>query len=72
MQDKHCSCSEQRVALPHSEFLKQYDVIKDQIEKGVLNSRPLTYVYDEIDEILTPSHLVLGRRLMSQPDRSYV
>ena len=33
---------------------------------SVLNSRPLTYVYeDEIEELLTPSHLMLGRRLLS-------
>jgi len=30
--------------------------------EGVLNSRPLTYVYDELTEApLTPSHLVIGR-----------
>ena len=35
--------------------------------EGIINSRPLTYVYtDELDEILTPSHLVIGRRLLSQ------
>ena len=35
--------------------------------EGVLNSRPLTYVYDELSEApLTPSHLVVGRRLLDQ------
>ena len=35
--------------------------------EGVLNSRPLTYVYDELSEApLTPSHLVIGRRLLEQ------
>ena len=35
--------------------------------EGVLNSRPLTYVYDELTEApLTPSHLVIGRRLSDQ------
>ena len=30
----------------------------------ILNSRPLTYQYDELDgEVLTPSHLMFGRRL---------
>ncbi|XP_065060201.1 uncharacterized protein LOC135687544 [Rhopilema esculentum] len=30
----------------------------------VLNNRPLTYLYDELGgEVLTPSHLVMGRRL---------
>ena len=37
--------------------------------EGTLNSRPLTYVYDEVgSEPLTPSHLMVGRRLMSMPD----
>ena len=35
--------------------------------EGVLNSRPLTYVYPEQDEPLTPSHLVLGKRILSVP-----
>ena len=35
--------------------------------EGVLNSRPLTYVYDELTQTpLTPSHLVIGRRLLDQ------
>ena len=35
--------------------------------EGVLNSRPLTYVYPEQDEPLTPLHLVLGKRILSVP-----
>lgn len=36
----------------------------------VLNSRPLTYIApDDLEESLTPSHLLVGRRLMNFPDR---
>ena len=35
----------------------------------VLNSRPLTYVYDEMEEPLTPSQLIVGRRILSVPSR---
>ena len=39
----------------------------------VLNSRPLTYVNPEdMDEPLTPSHLVMGRRLLSLPEEVFV
>ena len=35
----------------------------------MLNSRPLTYLYpDDLEEPLTPSHLISGRRLLSLPD----
>ena len=34
--------------------------------EGVLNSRPLTYTYDELSEPLTPSHLIMGRRILSR------
>ena len=34
--------------------------------EAVLNSRPLCYLYDaEIDEVITPSHLIYGRRIIS-------
>ncbi|XP_078366089.1 uncharacterized protein LOC144650313 [Oculina patagonica] len=37
--------------------------------EGTLNSRPLTYEYDEVEhEVLTPSHLIYGRKIQSMPD----
>ena len=37
--------------------------------EGVLNSRPLTYVYDgDVTEPLTPSHLLVGFRILTLPD----
>ena len=36
--------------------------------EGILNSRPLTYVQsDDIEEVLTPSHLLTGRKLVTLP-----
>ena len=37
----------------------------------VLNSRPLAYVYDEFEGPLTPSPLVIGRRILSRPPKNY-
>ena len=37
--------------------------------EAVLNSRPMIYIYDDdIEELLTPSHLFFGRQLMDLPD----
>ena len=37
--------------------------------EGTLNSRPLTYVSsDDPEELLTPSHLMYGRRILSLPE----
>ncbi|GFW18902.1 integrase catalytic domain-containing protein [Trichonephila clavipes] len=50
-------------------------LFRDELEtllieiKGVLNSRPLTYIFSEFNEPepLTPSHMILGRRVNSLP-----
>ena len=37
--------------------------------EGVINSRPISYVSaDDVEEPLTPAHLLCGRRLLSLPD----
>ena len=37
--------------------------------EATLNARPLTYVYSEqMEDILTPSHLIMGRRILNLPD----
>ena len=37
--------------------------------EAIVNSRPLSYVTsDDIEEPLTPSHLLVGRRVLSLPD----
>ena len=38
--------------------------------EGTLNSRAITYEYDETSkEVLTPCHLVFGRRVKTMPGR---
>ena len=40
--------------------------------ESVINSRPLTYVSpDDLEQPLTPAHLLCGRRLLSLPDAVY-
>ena len=42
--------------------------------EGIINARPLTYVYDDEEmnyEPLTPSHLIYGRRITSSPNSSH-
>ena len=51
------------VKLTHDEL----NTIITEIE-AVLNSRPLTYLYaDSLEEPLTPSHLLVGRRILGLP-----
>ena len=38
--------------------------------EAVLNSRPLSFVFDEMEEPLTPSHLVVGRRILTAQSRT--
>lgn len=41
--------------------------------EGTINNRPLTYNYDgPSEEVLTPAHLVYGRRINSLPDEAIV
>ena len=36
--------------------------------KGIINCRPKTNIYnDNTEEVVTPSHLIYGRRLLSKP-----
>ena len=42
--------------------------------EGIVNARPRTYVYDDLDGInfaLTPWHLINGRRLQNTPNSSH-
>ena len=40
--------------------------------EGVINSRPLTYLAaDDLDEPITPSHFLCGRRILTLPDSLY-
>ena len=37
--------------------------------EATINSRPLCYVYsEEVDNVLTPSHLIIGKRILNIPD----
>ena len=63
------SCMEKCIGGARLSYDELHTVVTE-IE-AVLNSRPLTYLYaDELEEALTPSHLILGRRLLTLPDVS--
>ena len=43
-----------------------------QIE-SIINSRPITHMFEEVDDALTPSHLLIGKRSTQLPcDITYV
>ena len=45
---------------------EEFSTILTEVE-GVVNSRPLTYSDEELGEILTPPHLMIGRRILDRP-----
>ena len=51
---------------------EELSTILTEIE-GILNSRPITYVYPDVDdEPLTQAHLLIGRRLITLPEEQEV
>ena len=50
-----------RSSVSYEEFL----TIIIEIE-GLMNSRPLTYIDGKDEEILTPGHLLIGRRILDE------
>ena len=48
--------------------LDELNTLVIEIE-GVINSHPISYISaDDVEEPLTPAHLLCGRRLLSLPD----
>ena len=50
-----------RAAVDYEEFL----TVVIEIE-GIMNSRPLTYINSDVEEILTPGHLLIGKRILDE------
>ena len=50
-----------RASVNYEELL----IIMIEIE-AIMNSRPLTYIGNEVDEILTPGHLLMGKRILKE------
>jgi hypothetical protein len=53
-----------------------YDQLQTLIVEieGLLNARPITYIYDDSESIsspLSPSHLIYGRRIVNSPNGQY-
>ena len=60
-------CLKKILGTAHLSFDEMHTVIMEI--KAILNSRPLTYIdVKDIDEALTPSHLMHGKRLLTLPD----
>lgn len=47
----------------------EFSTVLVEIEAD-LNSQPLKYVCDEMEGLLTPSHLIIGHRILSMPTKS--
>ena len=48
---------------------EELETVLAQIE-GVINSRPITYVGEDCEQILTPSHLHTGYRILDPPNKA--
>ena len=65
-----CQTCEESLKILKNAYLtfEEFLTILTEIE-AALNSRHLTYSYDELGESLTPSTLILGKRLLTVPDK---
>ena len=60
-------CLKKMIGRARLSYDKQVTAITEV--EAVVNSRPLLYISsDDLDEPLTPAHLLTGRRLLSLPD----